>query len=168
MHGFLSHFIFPPAMNGSSCSTLFFGHSNQCSVVSHWFISHHMMTYDVEHLSFPPRFTEIQLVDNVCKFNINNVMIWYMCILWNDYHNKAAVLCLVAQSCLTLCDPVDCSLPGSSVHGIFQASIKDWVVISFYRGSSQPRDQTHISYVSWVADKFFIHLQSIFFLYVSF
>ena len=42
----------------------------------------------------------------------------------------------VAQSCLTLCDPMDCSLPGSSVHGIFQARILGWVAISFSRGSS--------------------------------
>ena len=46
----------------------------------------------------------------------------------------------VVQSCLTLCDPVDCSLLGSSVHGIFQARVLEWVAISFCRGSSQPRD----------------------------
>ena len=52
--------------------------------------------------------------------------------------------CEVAQLCLTLCDPMDCSLPGSSVHGIFQAVVLEWIVISFSRGSSQPRDQTRI------------------------
>ena len=46
--------------------------------------------------------------------------------------------CSVAQSCLTLCDPMDCSLPGSSVHGIFQARILEWVVISFSRGLPNP------------------------------
>ena len=46
----------------------------------------------------------------------------------------------VAQSCPTLCDPVDCSLPDSSIHGIFQARVLEWVAISFSRGSSQPRD----------------------------
>ena len=45
----------------------------------------------------------------------------------------------VTQSCLTLCDPVDCSPPGSSVRGILQARILEWVAISFSRGSSQPR-----------------------------
>ena len=45
----------------------------------------------------------------------------------------------VAQSCSTLCDPMDCSLPGSSVHGIFQAIVLEWIAISFSRGSSQPR-----------------------------
>ena len=44
----------------------------------------------------------------------------------------------VAQSCLTLCDPMDCSLQGSSVHGTFQARVLEWVAISFSRGSSHP------------------------------
>ena len=46
----------------------------------------------------------------------------------------------VAQSCVTLCDPIDCSPPGSSVHGILQARMLEWVAISFSRGSSRPRD----------------------------
>ena len=50
-----------------------------------------------------------------------------------------------AQSCPTLCDPMDCSLPGSSVHGILQARVLEWVAISFSRGSSQPRDRTQVS-----------------------
>ena len=48
-------------------------------------------------------------------------------------------MCSVAQSCLTLCDPTDCSLPDSSVHGILQARILEWVVISSSRGSSWSR-----------------------------
>ena len=52
----------------------------------------------------------------------------------------------VAQSCPTFCDPVDCSLPGFSIHGILQARILLWVTISFYRGSSQPRDWTWVSH----------------------
>ena len=51
----------------------------------------------------------------------------------------------VIQSCLTLCDPMDCSLPGSLVHGIFQARVLEWVAISFSSGSSQPRDWTWVS-----------------------
>ena len=58
----------------------------------------------------------------------------------------------VTQSCPTLCDPIDCSLPGSSVHGIFQAIVLEWVAISFSRGSSQPRAQT---WVSCIIDKCF-------------
>ena len=55
---------------------------------------------------------------------------------------------LVAQSCLTLCNPIDCSPPGSSVHGILQARILEWIAMPSSRGSSQPRDQTLVSYVS--------------------
>ena len=55
---------------------------------------------------------------------------------------------LVAQSCLTLCNPTDCSPPGSSVHGILQARILEWVAISFSRGSSQLRDQTQVSCIA--------------------
>ena len=44
--------------------------------------------------------------------------------------------CLVTESCLTLCDPMDCSSPGSSVHGISQARILEWAAVSFSRGSS--------------------------------
>ena len=52
---------------------------------------------------------------------------------------------LVAQSCPTLCDLMDCSPPGSSVHEIFQARILEWVSISFSRGSSQPGDRTQVT-----------------------
>ena len=59
---------------------------------------------------------------------------------------------LVAQSCLTLCDPMDWGPPGSSVHGILKARILEWVAISFSRGSSWPRDWT---WVSCIASGFF-------------
>ena len=59
--------------------------------------------------------------------------------------SKWKVKVLVTQSCLTLCDPMDCSLPGSSVHGIFQARVLEWAAISFSRGSCQPRDHTQVS-----------------------
>ena len=51
----------------------------------------------------------------------------------------------VAQSCPTLCNPIDCSLPGFSIHGVFQARVLEWVAFSFSRGSSWPRDQTQVS-----------------------
>ena len=54
----------------------------------------------------------------------------------------------VAQLCPTLCDPMDCSLPGSSVHGIPQARLLEWVAVPFSRGSSQPRDQTQVSCIA--------------------
>ena len=59
---------------------------------------------------------------------------------------------LVTKSCPTLCDPMDYSLPGSSVHGIIQARILEWGAISSSRGSSWPRDSTH---VSCLAGRFF-------------
>ena len=55
---------------------------------------------------------------------------------------------LVTQSCGTLCDPMDCSLAGSSVHGILQARILEWVAIFFSRGSSRPRDRTWVSHIA--------------------
>ena len=64
---------------------------------------------------------------------------------------------LVAQPCLTLWDPVDCSPPGFSVHGIFQARILEWVAIFFCSGSSWPRDQTHISCVSCIGRQIFFY-----------
>ena len=65
----------------------------------------------------------------------------------HDFH-LPAVLCLVAQSCLTLCDPMDCSPPGSSVHGILQAWILGWVARPSSSGSSQPRDRTQVSRIA--------------------
>ena len=62
----------------------------------------------------------------------------------------------VAQSCLTLCNPMDGSPPGSSVHRIHQARILDCFAISFSRGSSQPRDWTRVRFsVSCIAGRFF-------------
>ena len=54
------------------------------------------------------------------------------------------------QSCPTLCHRMDCSLPASSVHGILQEKLLEWVAMLSSRGSSQPRDRTCISYVSYI------------------
>ena len=64
---------------------------------------------------------------------------------------------LAAQLCLTLCNSMDCSLPGSSVHGIFQARILEWVAMPSSKGSSHPRGRTHISYVSCISRQFLYH-----------
>ena len=61
---------------------------------------------------------------------------------------KICYCCLLTKSCLTLCDPMDWSSSGSSVHGILQARIEKWVAISYFRRSSWPKDQTHISCIS--------------------
>ena len=63
----------------------------------------------------------------------------------------------VTKLCPTLCEPVDWSLPGSSVYGISQARILEWVAISSSRGSSQPRNQTRISCVSCIGRRILYH-----------
>ena len=63
------------------------------------------------------------------------------------------LVCVHAKSlqlCPTLCDPMDCSPPGSSVHAVLQARILEWVAMPSSRGSAQPRDQTCISDISSV------------------
>ena len=84
--------------------------------------------------------------------------------LSTHYEKKYGVslccVCVCAQQlqlCPTLCDPVDCSPPASSVHGIFPARILEWVAMSSSRGSSQPRDQTCISQVSCFSRQVLYH-----------
>ena len=61
---------------------------------------------------------------------------------------RARALVLIAQSYMTLCDPRNCSPPGSSGHGILQATILEWVAIPFSRGSSQCRDRTWVFFTA--------------------
>ena len=68
-------------------------------------------------------------------------------IQWTE-EPAAAAAANSLQSCPTLRDPMDCSLPGSSVCGILQAKILEWVAMPSSRGSFQPRDRTHDCYVS--------------------
>ena len=68
---------------------------------------------------------------------------------------RHAALSLDAQSCWSLFNPMDCSPPGSSVHGILQARILEQVAMPSSRGSSQPRDQTQVSFI---AGQFFYHV----------
>ena len=64
---------------------------------------------------------------------------------------------LVAQSCPALCNPLDCSSPGSSVHGIFQARILKWVATSSSRGFSRPRLNSHLlCFLHWQVDSLFL------------
>ena len=64
-------------------------------------------------------------------------------------HSTYVFLCAKSlQSCLIHCDPMDCSLPGSSALGILQTRMLEWVAFSSSRGSSQPRDRTHVSCIS--------------------
>ena len=85
-------------------------------------------------------------------------------------HVTVCVCVLVAQSCLTLWDPLDCSPPGSSVHGMLQARTLEWVAMPFSRGSSRPRDRTRVSriaggfftlWAAWEALRIFISWTSV-------
>ena len=85
--------------------------------------------------------TELRNPDTSSEIFFRNM--WFHCDI---FHHG---LYLVAQSCPTFCNPLDCSWPGSSVHGIFQGN-NEQVAISYSRGSSWPRDQTWVSCVSCI------------------
>ena len=71
---------------------------------------------------------------------------------------KGAHVCAsVVQSCLTLCDPTDCSPPRSSIHGILQARLLEWVAMLSSRGSSRPRNWTRVSHVSCISRQVLYH-----------
>ena len=75
-----------------------------------------------------------------------------------ENHTEALCFCCVcAQWCLTPCDPMDCSLPGSSVHGILHARILEWVASSFSRESTEPRNWTHTFCVSCTGGQILSH-----------
>ena len=82
----------------------------------------------------------------------------------DTYLNSTYVLCCMhaksLQLSLTLCNPMDCSPPGSSVHRIHQAEILEWVAISFSKGSAWPRDQTCVSWVSCIGRRILYHWAS--------
>ena len=79
--------------------------------------------------------------------NFSDFILLFMCML----HTQSL------QSCPNLCNPQDCSPPGSSVHGTSQARIMEWVAISFSRGSSRPRDPTNVSCVSYIGRQILYH-----------
>ena len=74
-----------------------------------------------------------------------------------DHQVFSAGMHAVSSACLTLCSPIDCSLPGPSVHGIPQARRLEGVTMPSSRGTSQHREQSHISWISHIAGRFFTH-----------
>ena len=76
----------------------------------------------------------------IVSFNTGEIWLWV-----HEIPPFGKYLCEDAQSCPTLCNPMDCSPPGSSVHGILQARVLEWVAISFSRSSSWLRDRTRVS-----------------------
>ena len=86
-----------------------------------------------------------------------------LCFFCLDYpthlfhFEKVQWLFVCVQSCPTLCEPMDCSPPGSSVNGVFQARIVVWFIISFSRGSSQTRNWSNLCLLHWQADSLPLH-----------
>ena len=85
------------------------------------------------------------------RFNNNNMI----CIFFFLQIVLNMCVCSVTHSCLTLCDPMGCTLPDSSVHGIFQARILEWVIISYSKGSSNPGIEPKCPVSLALADEFF-------------
>ena len=109
-----------------------------------------MVTLEIRFFSFP----------RACYFWL---FLFYLCsklslCQGSAWTVKVRVYVLSHFSCVWLCDPMDCSLPGYSAHGILQARILEWVDISFSRGSSWLRDQICISYVSCIGRQVLDHL----------
>ena len=128
---------------------------------SHWLVEPDQVSYSVEG---PTSVFAFSLWLH-CFCNENNVIKKLLpsvvsshtpnCVVSSNSHVQAwcvCAVCSVAQSCLTLCNPMDCSPPSSSAHGILQARTLEWVAGPFSRGLSQSR---HPIWVSHIAGRFF-------------
>ena len=114
------------------------------------------------------KFKIIEVVYENKVFSVRNLCVTFykikvckkeICLSFSISNNIlcACMLSQSLQSCLTLCHPTDCSPPGSSVHGILQTRILEWVAMTSSRGSSWPRDRTCISYVSCIGRQVLYH-----------
>ena len=90
-----------------------------------------------------------------CAENKSGHPLWRSHLHWD--RTSMYVCAKSLHSCLTLCHPMDCSPPSSSVHRILQARILEWVTMPTSRGSSRPRDWTHVSYVSCISRRVLYH-----------
>ena len=134
------------------------GHRSMHGLYSSWkdsFFSPNFRNAPISSISFcsihlPRWHPEIGTTGDTAFINmrlahIESVLV-YLCIRAKSLH-----------SCPALCDPVHCSSPGSSVHGILQARILNWVAMPCSRASSHPKDWTHISYISCIGRKVLYH-----------
>ena len=103
--------------------------------------------------------TNRTLYSHCFNLSTNNVQdgIRLCAISFNITSHDSVTVEVKLFSHVRLCDPMDCTLPESSIHGIFQARILEWVAISFSKRSSRPRDQTHVSYVSCIGKQVLYH-----------
>ena len=109
------------------------------------FLQHSTVTEHLRHSTAPGAWRRAEPWSYGAQFS-RWQQVWLTSWIKKHYHVPVKSL----QSCPTVCDPMDCSLPGSAVHGILQAKILEWVAISFSRGSSQPRNWTHVSCTSCI------------------
>ena len=117
-------------------SHLYFSLFSECVVFSHRFlINIFIMTSAIQHI-FP---------------NVYWMCTGYLCT------TVCVCVCVCVLSYLTVYSPIDCSPPGFSVHGIFQARILEYVAISYSRGSSRPRDWIHITCISCIGRRTLYH-----------
>ena len=100
-----------------------------------------------------------QKINQTTLVDTNNFKLFIFFTTW--FYLLITIMCVCvcarayALSHVCLCNPMNCSPPGSSLHEIFQARKLEWVAIFSSRGSSRHRDQTHISFVFCIADGFF-------------
>ena len=135
-----------------SCSTIHNSpktEATKCLPINGWMDrqmwSRHAMEY---HSALKMKET---LIHTTTWINLEDTMLNEIDQKQKDKYCNSLWDCVLAkslQSCLTLCDPMDCNLPVSSVHGILQARILEWVAMPSCRESSWPRDRTCVSYIS--------------------
>ena len=111
-------------------------------------------TITMKTIMFPSIFLQNLFVSYIPAPTYARHVLASTCRLWSFCSGPCSIAKLF-QSCLTLCNPMDCNPPGSSVHGIFQARILEWAAISFSKGSSWGRDWTCMSYSPALAGAFF-------------
>ena len=120
-----------PWSDGTRCHVLSFLNVEVCFLFHLWVFSFDVSFFFFNLYIFYWRIIALQ---NFAVFSQTSTWISHE-VKWSE----------VAQSCPTLCDPMDCSLPCSSIHEIFQARVLEWIAISFSRGPSWPRDRTRVS-----------------------
>ena len=104
------------------------------------------------------RKVHVELSQIVPKLSL--VVFLFVFLFWSKVQSASCLTCVRTKSlplCLTLWDPMDCSLPGSSIHWILPARILEWVAMPSSRGSSWPRDWTCVSYISCTGRRVLYH-----------